>query len=36
VATKARPKSFDLWAVASKADLSDASLRELALEHFPQ
>ena len=35
VATKVRPQSFDLWAVASKAALGDSSLRSLALEHFP-
>ena len=30
----ARPKSFDLWAVASKT-LDETALRRLAAEHFP-
>lgn len=36
VATKVRAQSFDLWAVASKAELDDASLRALAEAHFPR
>ena len=36
VATLARPKSFDLWAVACKAALSEADLRDLARQHFPR
>jgi predicted SAM-dependent methyltransferase len=35
VATLARPASFDLWAVASKSQRSDAEIRELAAMHFP-
>jgi predicted SAM-dependent methyltransferase len=31
----ARPKSFDLWALASKASLDEAALRALARQHFP-
>lgn len=36
VASMARQKSFDLWAIATKAELSDEVLRALALEHFPK
>lgn len=35
VATLARPKSFDLWALASKSPLGEADLRALAAQHFP-
>lgn len=30
-----RPQAFDLWAVASVAEMDDAKLRELAREFFP-
>lgn len=36
VANKARPKSFDLWALASKSMRSEAEMRELAAAHFPK
>lgn len=32
----ARPEAFDLWMVASKAALSDADLRALAVQHLPR
>ena len=32
----ARPEAFDLWTVASKAALSDAQLRALAVLHLPR
>lgn len=35
VASMARPEVFDLWAVATKADVSDAALHALAKAHFP-
>lgn len=35
VASMVRPQHFDLWAVATKADLDESSLKELALQHFP-
>ncbi len=35
VATLARPKYFDLWALASKAKRNEDELRTLAAEHFP-
>jgi predicted SAM-dependent methyltransferase len=35
VASKARANHFDLWALASKAELSEDRLRALASEHFP-
>jgi len=36
VATKRRPHpNYDLWAIATKAELDDAALRTLAGEHFP-
>lgn len=35
VASMVRPKQFDLWALASKADCSEDELRLLAKEHFP-
>lgn len=35
VATLARPKVFDLWAVASKHKMEEAALKALAQEHFP-
>lgn len=28
--------SFDLWAVASKAELAEGEIRNIALQHFPQ
>lgn len=34
VATVARPATFDLWAVASKCQLDEATLRQLAADHF--
>jgi predicted SAM-dependent methyltransferase len=34
VATLARPKSFSLWALASKSALAEADLRALAAQHF--
>jgi predicted SAM-dependent methyltransferase len=36
VAMLARPKSFDLWALASKSALVEADLRALAAQHFPR
>jgi predicted SAM-dependent methyltransferase len=36
VATRARPKSFDLWAVASRSVLNESDLRALAFRHFPR
>lgn len=36
VVTMARPKAFDLWALASKGDISDEAIRELATMHFPK
>lgn len=35
VGGKARPKSFDLWAVGSKVPRSDEELGKLAQAHFP-
>jgi predicted SAM-dependent methyltransferase len=35
VASKVRANHFDLWALASKSDLSEDHLRTLASEHFP-
>jgi hypothetical protein len=35
-ALMARPKYFDLWALATKAELSEERLRQLADEHFPK
>lgn len=35
VATACRPSSFDLWALASKRERSEAELQQLAGEHFP-
>jgi hypothetical protein len=32
----ARPEAFDLWAVDSKAALSDADIRALAVLHLPR
>ena len=32
----ARPEAFDLWAVGSKAALSDAEIRALAVLHLPR
>jgi predicted SAM-dependent methyltransferase len=34
VATMVRPRSFDLWALASKRERSEADMRELAAQHF--
>lgn len=36
VAAMARPKDFDLWAVASKRARSEDEMRVLAAEHFPR
>jgi predicted SAM-dependent methyltransferase len=36
VATLARPKSFDLWAIASKGPKAEPELRRLAEEYFPR
>ncbi|GAB4405664.1 MAG: hypothetical protein OHK0048_25550 [Rhodoferax sp.] len=36
IAAKSRPAAFDLWAVASKSARSEAEMRALAAEHFPQ
>ena len=36
VASKARPASFDLWAVASKGERAEEEMRRLAGEHFPK
>lgn len=35
VAAMARPKHFDLWALATKTVMDEAALRELAAAHFP-
>lgn len=35
VAALARPQHFDLWALATKNEISESSLRLLASEHFP-
>lgn len=35
VAGMARPRQFDLWAIASKAPRSDDDMRALASQHFP-
>ena len=35
IASMARPEVFDLWVVATKSDVPDATLRALAAEHFP-
>lgn len=35
VGTIARPRSFDLWAIASKSERSGALLNELAAAHLP-
>ena len=35
VASLARPKHFDLWAVASKSARSEEAMRALATAHFP-
>lgn len=35
VASMARPRYFDLWALASKAALDDSALKQLAISHFP-
>jgi predicted SAM-dependent methyltransferase len=35
VASKSRANHFDLWALASKSELSEDHLRTLASEHFP-
>jgi hypothetical protein len=35
VASMARAKHFDLWALASKTQRDEQQMRELAAEHFP-
>jgi hypothetical protein len=35
VAAMARPRHFDLWALATKSAMPEAMLRELAAQHFP-
>ena len=35
VGTIARPRSFDLWAIASKSERTGVELNELAVAHFP-
>lgn len=35
VAAMARPRHFDLWALATKSETPEAPLRELAAQHFP-
>ncbi|MDH4216051.1 MAG: methyltransferase domain-containing protein [Gallionella sp.] len=35
VVGRRRPRAFDLWAVASVADMDDAKLKELARKFFP-
>ena len=35
VATMARAKHFDLWALASKSARNEVQMRELAAQHFP-
>jgi ubiquinone/menaquinone biosynthesis C-methylase UbiE len=35
VGSMARPKHFDLWAIASKSDRTEDELRALAAAHFP-
>lgn len=35
VASKARPDYFDLWALASKAEVGAEAMRALAAQHFP-
>ena len=35
VASLARPAHFDLWALASKSERTEAEMRELATLHFP-
>lgn len=35
VAAMARPKHFDLWAIATKLPMDELALRELAAAHFP-
>lgn len=36
VASKARPRAFDLWALASKTGLNEGQLRALVSVHFPR
>lgn len=36
VATIARPKGFELWALASKSALNELDIRTLAAQHFPK
>jgi predicted SAM-dependent methyltransferase len=36
VAAKARPRDFELWALATKAPMDEYGLRALASAHFPQ
>ena len=35
VASMARPRHFDLWALASKSERREEEMRALAKEHFP-
>jgi hypothetical protein len=35
VVSRRRPLAFDLWAVAAKSAMPEATLRALAVEHFP-
>lgn len=35
VAAMARPRHFDLWALATKSETPEVALRELAAQHFP-
>lgn len=35
VISRARPNAFDLWAIASKSEKTEAELRTLAAAHFP-
>jgi predicted SAM-dependent methyltransferase len=35
VASRTRAQHFDLWALASKSELSEDHLRQLAADHFP-
>jgi len=35
VASMARPRLFDLWALASKCERGEAEMRALAVQHFP-
>jgi hypothetical protein len=35
IASRREGPYFDLWALASKSELSEIALKELAKEHFP-